>query len=171
MEKEKQTSDELALTAVSQQLGLAVPVVQYWDSLMVAKEKEEEAEEKFRKAVLSAMSDYGVLNFTIGDKYQFIRTGGKETVESFDTDSFVSKEPKEIIDVFSTKTKKVDVDKLLAEHPDLAEKYSSDAYEVDTKSLKKALPEVYNKYITLTQRDKRVMLQVKKVKAKEEKKD
>ena len=152
----------------------------YWQDLEEQKAKIENVEKKFKDALLAQMVAHRVKNFTIDSiDTQFICKGlDKETV-TFDTQKFLEQEgDSDIGAAFSTTTvtESIDIDKLLADHPELKEKYTKKNYEttVDIAGLRKSMPKVFDRFGTVTGADSKPTLSVvsgrsKKGKAKKTK--
>lgn len=134
-----------------------------------AVEKAKSDLENVRKELLQAMLETGLDSAKIG-KYNVSVVKPKDT-ETFDDAAFAATESSEVVSQFAN-IKVIDlpfdVNRFKADHPELYEEYSGhdEVMEIDEKKLKKTLPEVYKKFLTVTPSQRETTLRIAETGAK-----
>lgn len=126
------------------------------------KETIEEAEKKLRECILNSMLQNNIVKSKIG-KYTVSLTNCKD-IEVFNENDFLKNENEDIVKNFvnEEKTENFNLELFKKEHFDLYNQYTTITVNriVDSKKLNKYLPNVYQKYISIKESDKKVSLRI-----------
>jgi len=128
----------------------------------------EEFDKKLRSTLLEAMTTYGISKYDLDDYIISLVVGKPE--ETFDEDAFLDNESDDVCNLFvNFKEEQVfNMEKLQKNFPDV---YKScldvnEVYEIDTKTLSKLRPDIYQKYITYAASTRKTTIAIKEKKKK-----
>lgn len=117
---------------------------------------------ELREDLLASMKLHNVEQIKL-EHYTISQVIPKDTV-TFDDDKFIATEDEDVvaefIDIQTNET--LNIDKLIAENPDLVKKYTetTETAIIDTKSLEKKLPTIYKKYAKVEKSKKDITLRI-----------
>lgn len=145
---------------------IATEVEKLLDDYEEYKKNFEEAEKKFRKELLDAMINNGIINAKIG-KYTISQIIPKSTME-FDENAFIEENDVDTISIFTTINESVEFDmqRFIKENPQMYYQYCvrEETTNIDKDKMAKLRPDLFEKYVKEVPSDKKITLRINKSK-------